>query len=538
MRRAHNGGTARPLSAAPHVPAMRVTGLLVALLALAMTSALPPAEAQGHEHGAVGPTILAHDGPVDGRQFAGNLAHFAAIAHGDDAVPDFHQDVPMRVTLDGVVLFETTPDSGHDYDGVNVLDVVFPHAGRYKVEALDASGAAIDSFEGEVLPAPALQARLGTSEPMDVLAGVPVTYGYTVREAAADGAQIDHSDCWFEVLLDGATLLRTKTHTHREEQQLQVTFPAAGTYDVRFTCFQAYPSANATLFAPFAVERSIGVGAGPPLPLLAGPSVNDGQQAMPPTALNAVVTGAAGGDLLLVGTFDPYTIVGPDTLQHLNVLAVDPATGTPRQHVDFEATLTAPGGGVLFASATLHEYDGIYELATRNAVPGLYTLEVWAEAGSWRDRVLMQWLVAPPVAPTSAGPVGLVLDQGSPRGGDPGAYLFSATAAAGPFAHGEIELQVFGASPVPLLRTKLHTHDDGTFPFTLALPEGPHRFDADPFPLMPEAVVVEAASFTVPVAPAAAASGPEDAPAEQAAPAAPVALLALALAALVLARRR
>lgn len=466
------------------VPAAAFFGLLLIGAA--------PVAAQGHEHGAAGPILLAHDGPADGRQFVGNLAHFAAIARGDDAVPDFHQDLPMRVTLNGQVLFETTASSGHDYDGVNVLDIVFPEPGPYVVEALDGSGNAVATFRGDVLPAPTARVRLSTVEDLEVLAGVATTYQFSLRDDA--DALVAHSDCWIEVLQGGATLLRTKTHTHEDQQAVTLVFPTAGTYVLRFTCFQAFPSAKATLFQPIVVERSVGVGVGPPLPVPASlPPLG-----APPAALNAVVQGAAGGELLLVGTFDPGTIVGPNTLQHLAVLAVDPQTGVPRQHVDFTAVLRAPGGGVLFASDTLHEYDGIFEFTTRQAVPGIYTLDVTASTGDWSDSVALTYLVAPPALPTSAGPVGYHFGTFS-ADGQASDYVLGALAVTGPFAHSEVELRVQGEDGVPRLLTKLHTHDDGAFPFTLALATGQYEFRFDGFPLMPEAVLVAPATFDVDV---------------------------------------
>ncbi len=518
---------------------MRVPPVLPALplLLLGIAALAPGGAAQGHEHGALGPVLLTHDGPVDGRQFAGNLAHFAAIAHGEDAIPDFHQDVPMRVSLDGRVLFETTPDSGHDYDGINAIDVVFPHPGTYLVEALGADGAAVASFGGEVLPAPGVQAHISQSwseNPLPV--GQPLHFTYDVRQGTqGNETRIDHSDCLFELVRDGATWFRTKTHTHIEAQELDVTFPEGGTYTARTTCFQAYPSAKAILFAPVVSEQSIGVLPSLPVTVPAVPDP-DAPHATPPTDLNAVVLGAAGGELQLVGTYDPYTVVGTDTLQHLTVAAIDPATGQPRQHVDFTARLDGPTG-LLFASQTLHEYDGLYELATRQPVPGVYTLTVAADAGSWGDRIQMAYTVVPAAAPTSAGPVAYTLEGTPAAAGEPAAYTLTAAAAAGPFAHSEVELRVLGDGPVPLLQAKLHTHDDGAFPFRLALPQGRHELALDGFPLTPDAVLVEPAEFDL-LVPAAQEAAEPAGQGPQALPAPGLALLGLALAALAVARRR
>lgn len=492
-----------------------------------------PASGQGHEHGEAGPIVLAHDGPSDGRQFVGNLAHFAAIARGDDAVPDFHQDLPVRVSLNGRVLFETTSGSGHDYDGINIFDVVFPEPGPYQVEALDASGAVAATLSGVVLPAPTLRQNLTVQEAGPILVGQPVTFSYQVHGDDAAVAT-PHTDCWFEVLQSGKTQFRTKTHTHETAQELQYAFPVLGPHVVRVTCFQAFPSAKAILFAPVIHEQVVDVLPGLPLDVLALGTTT------PPTALNAVVVGASGGALQLVGTLDPYTVVGPDTLQHLVAAVVDPATGVPRQHVDFQATFTSPTG-VLFSSATLHEYDGLFELSTRQAVPGIYRLVVTADAGDWSDTITLAYTVAPAVVPTTLGPVGYQLATFTMEG-QASDYLFGSLAATGPFAHSEIELRVQDAAGRPVLVTKLHTHDDGTFPFKLGLPPGSYQFLIDGFPLTPEAALVSPASFDVDapegqVATEANASPGKQSPGKQLpGPAWPLLVMALAL--VLLGRRR
>lgn len=521
---------------------MAASRLLLAALALAL--ALPAAAAQGHEHGgAAAGLAIAHDGPADGRTFVGNVNHFAVLAHGGDGVPDFHQDVPWRVTLNGVTLVETTVSSGHDYDGVNAFDVVFPVPGTYTVEALDEGGNALVAFGGTVLPAPTVRGlvEVASAAPALPVAGQPFQFTYRVVADPASGGSgetIPHSDCTFEALKGGRTEVRTRTHTHEEEQSVSLAFAEAGTYLVRVTCFQAFPSPRAVLFVPAVHEQEVQVLPGPPANAGLAPPIPP-----PPAAINAVVTATAGDGTLLVGTFDPYTVVGPDTLQHLQVLAVDPATGVPRQHVDFTAVLDGPAGQV-FASETLHEYDGILELTVRQSLPGPYTLRVTMEGADGTGELAMTYLVAPRAAPLNAGVVAVALDA-APVAGQAGEWLLSAGTTAGAFAHGELEILLHAdGEPVPWLRAKLHTHDDGTYPFTVALPtEARHTLAAEPFPLTPDLVVVGAPStFAVQASAGPAFPGAEttaDAQAAAEAPAAPAALLlaGLALAAVALRRR-
>ena len=473
---------------------------LVVLAFLLMTAAASPASAQAHEHGTMDAGIsIAHDSPPDGRTFVGNVNHFSIIAHGDDAVPDFHQDIPWRVTLNGITLVETTTDSGHDYDGVNSFDIVFPTTGAYTVEAIAADGSMAAMFNGTVFPASDLKVALDLATPETVLAGQPATFTYFVRSAeteegvAPDGGPIPHTDCTFEASSGGRVEFRTKTHTHEEAQSLDYAFATPGTYDVRVVCFQAYPSARATLFTPVLAEASIDVLPGAPANAGAAPPL----MPPPPTDLNAVVTAPAGEGMTLVGTFDPYTVVGPDTLQHLNVLAVD-ATGQTIQHVDFTAVLDGPAGQV-FASETLHEYDGILEFTTRQLLPGPYTLRVTAEGASGTGEIAMTYLVAPRAVPLNAGIVGVALDAPGVVAGEPSAWTLGATAAQRPFAHGELEMRLMATGgSIPYLQTKLHTHADGRFPFTVTLPTAEaYTFDVTPFPLMPELVLAEATSFEV-----------------------------------------
>lgn len=529
---------------APWVGMLRVpTVFLLAASALALL--LPAGSAQGHEHGAMNAGIaIAHDAPADGRTFVGNVNHFSVIVHGDDATPDFHQDIPWRATLNGVTLAETTASSGHDYDGVNTFDIVFPAEGAYTVEALDEAGKPTAMFMGTVHPAPALEAAIKLDLPGGpVLAGQPARFTYSVSDATEGGSDlpIAHSDCTFEALLDGKPEFRAKSHTHEERQQLSYAFAQAGSYTVRVLCFQAYPSVRATLFEPVVLEETLMVLPGPP----ANTAAASPGSPPPPAALNAVVIAPAGDGMTLVGTFDPYTVVGPDTLQHLNVLAVD-ATGQTVQHVDFTAVLDGPAGR-LFESESLHEYDGILEFTTRQAVPGPYTLRVTAEGASGTGELAMTYLVAPRAVPLNAGLVGVTLDAPDVALGTPSEWLLAVGATSGAFAHGELDIRLTPAgSKVPYLQAKLHTHDDGAFPFTVALPTPEtYALDVQPFPLMPDLVVVPSpATFTVQPAdgPGLPAVGPGPAAGADAggqeAPALPAAALLLGLAALCVARRR
>jgi hypothetical protein len=526
---------------------------MLGALVLAL-SLVPAASAQEHDHMmADSGIVIAHDVPPDGRVYVGDLAHFEVVDLGKDLVPDFHQQNHARVTLDGAVLYETTPDSGHDYDGTHGFDVVFPATGRYAVEALDDMGMALARFEGTVVAPAAGPSDLVLEVPDAAQAGQPQTF--TFRTLDGDGQIVPHSDALFEVRQGSTVLFRTKTHTHEEDQSLQYAFPAPGTYTVRVTDYLSYPSGKEALdFAPKTVEATVTVSPSPPA-LPGAPAMPDPMQGMNDVAMGQT----QGGNYTLVGTFDPYTLVGPNTMTRLSALVLDPATKQLVQHVDFEATLLGPTGQTLFASDTLHEYDGILEVATVQPLPGTYRLVVDASRGGWSGHVELSYTVLPPVEPVAVdvppqpgvGPILFDVSglDGAKAGAPLGIGLFGHTLTGQPFPHSEVDVQVLNATGVPVLATKLHTHSDGRFAFTAGLPEGDYTLALSPFPLGPTATPVfygsevgsaPAVSFTVGPGPGFEPSAPAGtgAAAAKGAPGLPPLAMLAGVAAVALALRR
>ncbi len=475
--------------------------LTVALAGLLALAAAPLAIGQTHQHDASSGVVIAHDVPPDGSTFVGNINHFGIVVLGDDGVPDYHEQNHIRVTLNGVVLMETTPDSGHDYDGINLFDVSFPVAGHYTVEALGDDGKMLAMFNGTVHDAVGLgrllPAGLKVDAPAAAVAGTPVTYTYSNVDdpTAASPTMHLHSDAWFEVWRGTDLVFRTKTHTHEEAQSLEYTFPEAGNYKVGILGFQAYPTQSAAWFAPVWWEHDIqvtpGLGTPPGLPPARPPTPFTPD---PPMA-NKVVLGSGGPEYSLVGTYDPWSTVGPATHMRLNALVMDPTTRAPVQHVDFTASLKDALGRTLFYSETLHEYDGVYEFQAMMPV-GLYTLTVEASRGDWTSTLVMPYTVAPPVlvvAPdvppaVAVGPFYYSLDAvAGAQSGVPFTLDIAATNLANqPFAHSEIEYSIFGSDGYIAQIGKLHTHGDGHFELTLALEEGNYKILLSPFPLEPQ----------------------------------------------------
>ncbi len=464
---------------------MRVAAATVLPLLAALVLVLPGSLAQSHEHtgaGTGGPIAVVTDLAPDGMALVGTPAHFAVVAFGDDLDPDFHQNIPLRVLLDDKILWQTTPASGHDYDGMADLDIVFPHPGTWRVEALDDSGNVLAHREGTAVAhvtENSVQLEAGWTQNGGTL---DLEYGLY----GEDRALLNHTDVLLEAYRDGLLVFRTHTHTHTDLQAARLNFIEPGDYVLRQIGYQAYPTATGPAFAPVISEIPFTV-ATPTPPALAAPPIP-----VASAELNRVTHGqgadASDGRLQLIGTLDPYVIVGPATLQHLNVLVVDPATGTTAQHVNFQAELVGPLG-VLFSSDSLHEYDGIYTLATQQTIPGAYELRVRADRGDWSDTITLSYLVAPPVAATVLGPQILTLEAPTLTEGHATNIRLAATGITGqPFAHGELEIDLRDARGLPLLHSKLHAHDDGTFPATLALPPGDHDLSVTPFPLLPQPV--------------------------------------------------
>lgn len=502
--------------------------VLVALLVLSLL--IPSATAQEHDHG-VGPVQISTDLNDDGLALVGHPAHFNVIAFGDDDAPDFHQDLPVRVWHNGRVVFQTDDTAGHDYDGIQAFDIAFTEPGTWRVEALQA-GEVVAHREGTVVHA-------AGNATLDVHLGQPVGIGgdgividFAIHQ---DGRQVDHVDGLVEVFHGDRLVFRTHTHTHDERQRLRFVPDASGDHTVRITGYVAFPTEDGPRFTPVvheqlvAFEREITSNTLP-------------ATTPPPEAPNAVVRGTT-GPYTLLGTYDPWTQVGVDTIQRLTATVLDEA-GVPLQHVDFDAHLVGPHGTV-FSSSTLHEYDGSFEVATKQAELGLYELRIEASRGNWSDEIVMPYAVVPAGAGAKAG------DQLFPLDAAPKAHELSRIridgqdVAGNPFAHGELDVDIRAPSGLPLLLTKIHTHGDGVFRFDYAPPvAGALPMRLTPFPLEASAITgYHGAAVGSPIAPhlevapgVSVVALPESGVDERRTPGAPIAVLVVALA--LVARRR
>lgn len=461
--------------------------LLVALLAA------PVAAAQAHGHSAAMPRIV-FDGQTSGHAVVGEVTHLGYVLLDEEGAPVPHQDAVFRLIQDGDVLFETA--SAHEYDGIFSYDHVFTAPGPYRVEVEWQDMTA--NFTGvAALPTSTVAgAALDLNAPAEAAAGVPAAFDLAVVDAA--GAIVPHSDVIVEAWRGADLTLRTHLHTHEERMAFEYAFPSAGTYTMRFTSYIAFPDVDVPDLAAFTTEHQVDVAAaGAPAP---GPSglceASDG----PESVGRAVFAGSRQVADRFFLSADPQAVVGVQTVARFNglVTAAEPGLSATQQHLNFVARLTGPLG-VVFASETLHEYDGHFELAVRPEVPGSYSLDLEAEGvGSGTQELC----ILPPAVPLGAGPYTVTFAGADGAvAGVPVDLAIAIEGARDDLAHSEVLLSVVRVSDgLAVLDTKLHGHG-GQMLATVAFPEGgDYEVRLVGFPLMPEPAPVTNAAFQVAVA--------------------------------------
>ncbi|MHB8604010.1 MAG: hypothetical protein ACYDCK_02045 [Thermoplasmatota archaeon] len=473
---------------------MRIIAIVVASIVALAGLAFAQAPEQ-HNHTGDGPQMLiVHDGPDDGRALVGDLMHFGFVLADKDGVPIPHHNNEFSVWQNGALLFDT-PDA-HEYDGIFSFDYVFHNAGPYVVHAWSmVSGAKVEgNFTGtayDVASLPnATTASLKFTPPAAIAALMPATF--TVEVDGPSGPMIDHSDALVEFrrALDDRLVFREHLHAHTDKMAFDFAFPTPGSYTARVIGYLAFPSAKSHPYEAVAKSFPIDVGAPTPGVALAPPTVS----ALPQRPADAPVaapdnhTMAMGTDYKLILTTDPTdplmpgtngatTIFGPLTTVRLNALIYDPMMRTLVPHVNFDVTLTGPAGSV-FASKSLHEYGGAYQLLVSGLDIGQYSVAISASAGSWKKEGMMQFAIAPPVVPLSggsgaAGPytVGVAgLDKAAAN--EPANLTFSVTNPAGlALDHSELEIEAIPpGSALPFAIWKVHTHESGTMNTKIAFP--------------------------------------------------------------------
>ena len=512
---------------------MRIHAALA--LALALLAPLAGAQSHAHEEGD-GIAMVLRDGPDGGRAVAGAYAHFG-FALLKDGAPQAHRNAEIRVVHNGQVLFETT--DAHEYDGVFSLDLVFPSAGAYEVIATS-EGMAVGTFSGQVVaPVNETVARVVADiSPVEM----PLVRGFQaiVSVVDAEGALIPHTDAILELREAGSKKLVSRAHAHVHDAPIAFTQhpPAPGDYELSVVAYKAFQTGRSVDVRPVLATFPVtvlglpdGVATPAPAPLVGA------------DPLEPIAGSASDGTYVLHGGYDPQRLVGVGNPARLSALLVD-ANGTPVPHVDFRFALEGPDGPV-FASETLHEYDGHFEFTYTPSLPGVYEGTLVALRDGVEIPFLFQMQAAPPVAPLDPGAYRVLVEGlDGVSAGAPADVVFTVAGPTGVLPHSEEDVTVSRPGEPPVYQFKMHTHASGSTLATLVFPgEGEWLVAVDPIALLPQAAIVERAEVLVRVAAGAlpepvlplADEGPR---LETPAPALPAVVAAVGVAAALALRRR
>jgi len=440
-------------------PIVAVLGLVFAF------SLVPPAHSASPE-----PKLyLLHDVADDGYTYVGNPNAFGYVLQDADGTLSVHKNGVLQVVQNGVVLYETSPDAGHDYDVLNTLQVAFPVPGPYEVRGavtLSGSATADAVFRGNVTADPINATAKISIEPSGALVdGVPVPFTVKLFDTET-GALIPHSDAIVEVRrpADQWLLFRTHLHTHEDAMTFRYMFPFEGDYLVRAVGYMAFPDAQAPRFAPVSTTETVHI----------APSlVESGSTGIPPKPTS---TGA--GQYELQTSIDPQDSNTPLSRTVVSGLVFDRAADTYVPHVNFEAWVDEPAGHTVFYSKSLHEYDGVYDIVLNLPYASKYTLTLKATRGGWTGVITKDFTIAEVITGTplitSAGGV-IVTAQGldALKSGEPSKITFQSRTLAGTAAqHSEIDFEILReAWGAPILQNKIHTHDSGDFDVDVTFPE-------------------------------------------------------------------
>ena len=412
--------------------------------ALIVLFLLVPIAAAQHAHDESSGIVLVAD---QLETFVGSPATFTVLHLGDDNVPDFHQDIRLRAFLNDKLVFDQTPPSGHDYDGIATQLIAFGETGTYRVEAMN---------------------------------------GETVAAMLEGPVKAAHETPILVSPLQGGLLLNENSFALIEERNarriLLTTLSGPGAVTMNST-FETL--VTAAIFGNGVPAHSM---------FVSNPTGIDprSEPLMPPLNRNDVTLVDA-PPYTVVASFDPYTVVGPQTLVRLTALVMDEA-GMPTTNISATVTLRGPEG-IRFESSSFFAPDGIIELEFLPGLVGQYTMTTAVTRGDWSSEITHVLSVIPAVEARSVGRQTVTFDGPTKVvAGVVNNYTITIGGVT-PFDHGEVDVSVYDEDGIPVLLTKLHTHPTGTFPFQFAFPApGTYQLVMDPFPL--EARPVEFGPFT------------------------------------------
>lgn len=454
-----------------------------AALALAFFLLAPLALAQEHGHAAGDGVVVAlHDGPEDGRAVVGGLTHFGFALLDHDGAPLVHRNANFTVEQGGVTLFAT--EDAHEYDGLFSFDVTFTRPGPYRVVA-QSEDMVLGVFEGVAVRAETLGRTQVVFEP-DAPATTSNAVSGRLLVVDENGTLVPHSDVLAELRRAGDERLVQRFHGHIHEEPVAFTLSGgSGDHVLRVVGYEAFPTGRGGDWLPSVAEFPITFGA---LPVPGLPPLP-----MPPAGpLEQRMGSATQGDLALHATVDPQNQVGVGQAVRFAGVVVN-ATGGPVAHVDFAFTLRGPAGTV-FASESLHEYDGVFEHVLVPDAPGVYEATLAADRGDGPMTVAWQVQVVPPAVPIAGAGLGIVTVDGldALQAGAPAELTFRIAGPQGPVQHSEVDVTLYHEGEAPVYAFKLHTHASGETRATVVLPHGGDwTLRVDPLPTLPQAVAFQ-----------------------------------------------
>lgn len=440
--------------------------------------------------------MVLHDGPTDGRAVVGAYTHFGFALMDKDGAPTPHQNAEFNVVQDGKVLFSTTDT--HEYDGLFSLDLRFTKPGPYQVTA-SSGEMALGVFEG-IAVAPTNDGTIGVDLVATPQGPASRVVDVTLTIHDATGALAPHTDAIVEFrdARDGALYSRAHVHQHDAPVAFAQGLGAATEYVAQVVAYRAFQTGDAMDPDTIAVVAEFPIAVGP----LAAPGVPMPALA-PPGVLEQVGGKMSADDLTLHLMYDPNNQVGVGQTARIAALVTNDATLAPQAHVDFALSLSGPRGAV-FESASLHEYDGMFEYAFTPEAPGSYDGTLTALDGATELVVPIHLQVVPPVVAAigGTGPIVLAVEGlDAIVAGQEANLTFSAMGPLGPAAHSEVDVTIFHDGEPPLYNFKLHTHGSGLTNALLLFPhEGDWKMRVDALPTVPEPSVYPSTLFAFSVA--------------------------------------
>jgi hypothetical protein len=293
---------------------------------------------------------------------------------------------------------------------------------------------------------------------------------FVVSVTGPGGNVLNHTDAIVEIRRGQAQELEFRTHVHTHDEPMRFSYApqdrdAPGPeYTMNIIGYQAFPTKSSVKFATVTATQTLTV---PPLGC-------PGSSPLTPPTVTATPEDSGGGAYELFASYDPEPQVFKYGNIRLSGIVLDSEARTPVAHVDFSARLEKAGGGLVFESESLHEYDGVYELLFAPLEAGDYVLHLTAERGNWTQTKRMPFSVDEAGLPLAAGP-GIVtvdgLDAPLKAWTPQSVTLSMGTLVGTPIMHSEIDFQVRkgSADGLLILQNKLHTHSDGSMGFDLAL---------------------------------------------------------------------